>query len=291
MKTTTQLTSIALLTALSCSVASGALTTTTTFDGAGAVGDAANWDDGIADNGDDYPTNAKPGLIDSVTGATWMGPTFTDFAVRQTTGYIHRDTGNVDFRGGASAGIDTIWEIADLANADGSSTNFNVGGIFTMWSQNGGGHQLTIESGKAVVGSLNTATTAAKSSISVGNGLFSAGSLDQNLKVTFNLLQGNGEIFIGDTLGVNMAGMLLDFETGSNGSFTIGAVNGASSLSLINWLATNDRVLIDGVAQSSFGWDITQDGIATTIAIPEPGTYALLAGCFALASVMIRRRR
>jgi len=28
-----------------------------------------------------------------------------------------------------------------------------------------------------------------------------------------------------------------------------------------------------------------------TAAIPEPGTYALLAGCFALASVMIRRRR
>ena len=26
-------------------------------------------------------------------------------------------------------------------------------------------------------------------------------------------------------------------------------------------------------------------------AVPEPGTYALLAGCFALASVMIRRRR
>lgn len=27
------------------------------------------------------------------------------------------------------------------------------------------------------------------------------------------------------------------------------------------------------------------------VAVPEPGTYALLAGCFALASVMVRRRR
>lgn len=30
---------------------------------------------------------------------------------------------------------------------------------------------------------------------------------------------------------------------------------------------------------------------SVTAAVPEPGTYALLAGCFALASVMIRRRR
>jgi len=282
MKTTTQLTSIALLTALSCSVASAALTTKTTFDGAGAVDDAANYDN-------DAPSNANPGLINS-TGNSWMGVAYTDWAARQTGGYVYRSSA-VDFRGGASAGINTIWEIADLDNADGSSTNFYVGGAFTMWSQNGGGHQLTIESGAAVVGSLKTATTAAISSISVGDGLFSAGSVDQDLKVTFNLLQGNGEIVIDDNMGFGVSGMLIDFETGSEGSFTFGEDNGVSSLSLINWLVDNDKVLIDGVAQSGFNWDITQDGFAATIAIPEPGTYALLAGCFALASVMIRRRR
>jgi len=282
MKTTTQLTSIALLTALSCSVASAALVTTTTFDGAGAVDDAANYDNGA-------PSNANPGLINS-TGNSWMGVAYTDWAARQTGGYVYRNSA-VAFRGGAGAGINTIWEIADLANADGSSTNFYVGGVFTMWSQNGGGHQLTIESGVAEVGSLNTSTTAAKSSISVGNGRFHAGSLDQAAKVTFNLLQGNGEIVIDDNMGFAVSGMLLDFETGSEASFTFGQDNGADSTSLINWLVANDRVLIDGVAQSDFNWDITENGLATTIAIPEPGTYALLAGCFALASVMIRRRR
>ena len=29
---------------------------------------------------------------------------------------------------------------------------------------------------------------------------------------------------------------------------------------------------------------------ASAVAVPEPGTYALLAGMFALASVMLRRR-
>ena len=42
-----------------------------------------------------------------------------------------------------------------------------------------------------------------------------------------------------------------------------------------------DEIRISDIARASDGF----------MAIPEPGTYALLAGCFALASVIIRRRR
>ena len=54
--------------------------------------------------------------------------------------------------------------------------------------------------------------------------------------------------------------------------------------------STHFNVLNEG----AIDWSLTQSGndlVFNVAAIPEPGTYALLAGCFALASVMIRRRR
>lgn len=45
-----------------------------------------------------------------------------------------------------------------------------------------------------------------------------------------------------------------------------------------------------GVANSRAAMSV--DGTTITLAaIPEPGTYALLAGCFGLTWVMLRRRR
>jgi len=51
----------------------------------------------------------------------------------------------------------------------------------------------------------------------------------------------------------------------------------------------------DGLRFDAFAFGTTgetfSDAQLDAAVIPEPGTYALLAGCFALASVMIRRRR
>ena len=59
------------------------------------------------------------------------------------------------------------------------------------------------------------------------------------------------------------------------------------------------RIQSDGIGNDLANHNLQLGGLANTTqglqlsltVIPEPGTYALLAGCFALASVMIRRRR
>ena len=68
------------------------------------------------------------------------------------------------------------------------------------------------------------------------------------------------------------------------------------SLQLVSGIQ-NESAFASNVTFLRDGSDITSDfsydgtGTFSGVVVPEPGTYALLAGCFALASVMIRRRR
>jgi len=309
MKTTTQLTSIALLTALSCSVASAALTTTTTYTGSGPLIDVTynntagtrgridavltdSWDNGL-------PSDSNPGLFTGGTAQTATGANvWYGVAVRQTGGTL-ADTA-LAMRGGDEEGLrlHSTLEIDDASNTDFSTTNLAISGQLTLWTQFGTGNTLSVLNGYADVGIL-AGTGAADQTVNILNGRLDAGSFS-NANVTVNMLAGGtGEFNLADMSGTaeaksQLGNMVLNFDTGSLASFTIVSDGGADAGDYWANNFTVGDVQIDGANVTDLsGFTITDFGdFGTTISlIPEPGTYALLAGCFALASVMIRRRR
>ena len=325
MKITTQLTSIALLTALSCSVASAAYVsmdgqTTTTYTGSGPLIDvdydstnndtrgtinAVNSDSwGAVD--DVIASYLNPGLFTGGTASPTSDSVWYGVAVRQTGGALSR--GSFTMRGGVktggvSAGF-SILEIDDASNTAFDTKNLKISGILTLWAQAGGDNTLSVLNGWADVGALN-GTSPNNATVNIGDGKLDAGYF-HSAKLTVNMLAGGkGQFNLDDMADVGNQGanadlgnMILNFEVGSLGSMTIagdgtGSAEGAwATLATANKLKLgNVNVTVADLADSS-KWKIVNDGFGgTTLSIPEPGTYALLAGCFALASVMIRRRR
>ena len=301
MKTTTQLTSIALLTALSCSVASAAyvpLTPMTFYDGSGSLTTAGNWDTGMA-------AYDNPGLVSGTDSPASLGQGWWNgISVRQTGGELFYD-GNFSMRGGVDgvAGSHSIIEIDDASNT-GSYTNLAVSGRFTMWNQHGSdgatGSTLSLLNGYATVGEF-WANSGNLARVFIDHGTLNAGALatnQANALVTM-MASGSGAFKVGNIISTaTMGQMTLNFETGSDASFTIDNIAGGSAKTYWADNFSVGDVQIDGTNVASFAaleaaFNITDLGLnGTSLSlIPEPGTYALLAGCFALASVMIRRRR
>lgn len=278
---------VILLSALAASVASAALTTTTTFDGTGNLIDAINWDSGL-------PTNANPGLVSSTIGSTWTGSPWTNVAIRQTGGTVGgAGSATLAMRGGASVGIDTIYEIEDTANSSFAYKNLEISGQLTMWAQNGGGHELSLLAGYATAGSLNAISNAANSTINIRDGRLDVGLInDGNFNINM-LAGGTGQFNIADRNAGQLNTMRLNFESGNSGTITLSSNLGATSGGYWEFFVASGWASIDGVATTNAAlFNIDTVGFATTIsAIPEPSTYGMLAGFCTLALVMVRRRQ
>lgn len=90
------------------------------------------------------------------------------------------------------------------------------------------------------------------------------------------------------TTAVDMVVVLDDYEIDGE-TITLQLVSGIQNESTF---ADNVSFMLNGEdVTDGFTWNGAGSGSFSGIVVPEPGTYALLAGCFALASVMIRRRR
>lgn len=275
---------------------SAQLVTTTTYDGSGSLIDSANWDNGL-------PTNANPGLVSQTdsTVSTWAGPSWNDIAIRQTGGTVFAagDLAGLDMRGGATdSGNKSILEIEDLSNTDFSTTNLNIGGKLVMWAQFGQGHELSLLSGYVTIGEIFAVSSAALSTINLRDGKMEIATIQQT-KMTVNLLSGGtGQIIFGDQAptGVATAGLndlRLNFETGFEGSLTIVQDTREidnSAGGYWDFFVQSGWASIDGISTTDLSkFSITEEGTSTTISIvPEPSSYALLAGLFAMTWIMLR---
>ena len=89
--------------------------------------------------------------------------------------------------------------------------------------------------------------------------------------------------------GTNSDTNYFNFTTGSTGTLTITQ----GSFDFAAFISDGEIRLNDNISSllAEFAIDNSVGGQTTLSIVPEPGTYALFAGLFALSSIMIRRRR
>ena len=119
----------------------------------------------------------------------------------------------------------------------------------------------------------------------------------------------DGAVRVTDYDGIDVGGLLtyggvmtlLSDTLLEEGVYDLFGINGTDESGDFASIALSGSAYGTGLAFAQAGdvWTASAAGLTYTFSqltgdlsvIPEPGTYALLAGCFALASVMIRRRR
>ena len=155
-----------------------------------------------------------------------------------------------------------------------AGTRFSFGIVDAAWTVSANNDWLN--TGQAGAYGLGLATTGEMSggsaALAFNNGTASSVLSTGQGDITFNIPQTLSFTVTSTGYSYSLNGAtattgLLTFDTSKNFNFIAFAQRGTPSL--------------DG----SYFSDIT------LTAIPEPSTYALLAGCFALTSIMVRRRR
>jgi hypothetical protein len=261
----------------------GAIVTDTTYDGAGAVNNAAEWDNGLPGKS---PNGGLVSSTDSLS-SSWTGNAWTTLDIRHTGGFLF-DAAD----GGLYLTQGAIYEVE--TDTDYSNVDLEISGDLKLWSNTGTSSEVRIISGRVEANTLSLlkgGTTTGK--IEMTNGLLHANAFAANPFATINFLNGGSGIFMVDDLaGFQTAGLFVNFETGTTGSLVLGENLGGNTLGAVNFLLSNGNLSIDGVTSTDpSDFSIVQIGTETTLTlVPEPSTYVLFAGFAALGLVLYRRR-
>lgn len=176
-------------------------------------------------------------------------------------------SGNQDGMGiSSSSGVGRAWEMDGLESFSMTgSQGYSFDGFKTR-----GGYSLAENQNRQV--SISSASWGSLNSIVGSSGLGDG--------VNFSIAGGIGTFVIGGTGIATYKDTFASADIlGSHAGTVVLSVDSGTSLTFANPL---------GDLGEGTGFDYLSISIS---AVPEPSTYALLAGCLALASVMIRRRR
>ena len=294
-----------------------------TWNGSANDGDwnnAANWTGGIPEGGDILTDQSHQIIIDGTSSKPSVNvPTF--FNGGSTPRFILSGGATLDLEiNGGNQG--TGANDGEVANVSGANTHLKLTGSgmlslnrefdgTNVWNVHSGGTVTISGPDRVDLGYASSRTT----EINLNNG-------------TFNIIaQGANNSFFGSTHGMNLMGTttgiqnVVTLDAGSvfnvdgifNGNFSNGGASGDEAVVNFNFLDTgsvvyfdaggayntivqvNDLLVNRGVFTTSLAGgsiDVTLDGgtgIFTVSAIPEPGSYALLAGLAGLLFVMARR--
>lgn len=257
-----KITSIGLITFMLAGVAQAAL-----FEGTGLWSDTARWDTGVV-----------PGSSTDVNIA----------------GAFANTTSHATIADGYTADVAAVSLDKGVNSPDNSGGNLTIndGGTLSATSIFGGKSSRLYNSGTiTLTGSLTFAGNK-EEAYNYATGTINAGG---NLEVDLHFENAGtftGSSLVGDGT-LNLTGGTMTFASQTFFG-SLGTLNVSNDGQLI---FTNQNIVSD--LQALVGTQITgitagqiqMVGLDTVVNVPEPGAYALLAGCLALTSVMLRRRR
>ena len=207
-------------------------------------------------------TKTGAGTLKLSATNTYTGMTTVSEGNLQVTGSL---AGGASVSDGATLSGDGTISGATTVLSGGTLAAGNSPGILTF------GDALTLDAGSFTEMEIDgTVRVTDYDGIDVGGLLTYGGAMT----LLADMLLAEGDVY--DLFGINGT------EDGSFASITLSGSAYGTGLAF--------ALRLDAFAFGTTGETFTDTQLDAAV-IPEPGTYALLAGCFALASVMIRRRR